>query len=57
MVFCNTNKGVYYNAYIVVTILILVDGFLQCDVMGELEEAQKRHNPYFSRWFSAIICM
>ena len=29
MVFCNvTDKGTYYNAYIV-TILILVDGFLQ----------------------------
>mgnify|MGYP000977228181 CR=1 FL=1 len=37
-----------------VTILILVDGFLQY-----LKDIQERlgltgHNPYFSRWFSAI---
>ena len=37
-----------------VTILILIDGFLQyeqrvCDPQGG-----RCHNPYFNRWFSAI---
>ena len=37
-----------------VTILILIDGFLQykkyhCDF-----DLENRHNPYFNRWFSAI---
>ena len=29
MVFCNTDDAIYYNMYVAVTILILIDGFLQ----------------------------
>ena len=39
-----------------VTILILIDGFLQ--YMGANKKYEKRlfcHNPYFNRWFSAIM--
>ena len=37
-----------------VTILILIDGFLQY-AFRELKEDQKMgHNPYFNRWFSAM---
>ena len=37
-----------------VTILILIDGFLQSDKRsGKMRELQG-HNPYFNRWFSAI---
>ena len=37
-----------------VTILILVDGFLQSFVHTNKQLANASHNPYFSRWFSAI---
>ena len=37
-----------------VTILILIDGFLQCENMIMPVIAYKSHNPYFNRWFSAI---
>ena len=37
-----------------VTILILVDGFLQFVARGGLKMLKEGHNPYFSRWFSAI---
>ena len=37
-----------------VTILILIDGFLQCDLPDDIAE-EISHNPYFNRWFSAII--
>ena len=38
-----------------VTILILIDGFLQLEKnkLGLL--TYKSHNPYFNRWFSAIV--
>ena len=37
-----------------VTILILIDGFLQSE-RRELNNIRKGcHNPYFNRWFSAI---
>ena len=36
-----------------VTILILVDGFLQYKLMQD-KDKDYCHNPYFSRWFSAI---
>ncbi len=37
-----------------VTILILIDGFLQY-VYGDIIQTEKGcHNPYFNRWFSAI---
>ena len=37
-----------------VTILILIDGFLQYKVRNYLKQVAKGHNPYFNRWFSAI---
>ena len=37
-----------------VTILILIDGFLQYDYVGYLSTFGGGHNPYFNRWFSAI---
>ena len=38
----------------VVTILILVDGFLQLTQILRKAPINECHNPYFSRWFSAI---
>ena len=38
-----------------VTILILVDGFLQFEFSHFTNYNWWSHNPYFSRWFSAII--
>ena len=37
-----------------VTILILVDGFLQYMNGEQIVITKESHNPYFSRWFSAI---
>ena len=37
-----------------VTILILIDGFLQYEVTYGLPFVRNCHNPYFNRWFSAI---
>ena len=37
-----------------VTILILIDGFLQYDKRLIWEVFPECHNPYFNRWFSAI---
>ena len=37
-----------------VTILILIDGFLQSDKIQLQKLEDERHNPYFNRWFSAI---
>ena len=55
MVFCNLsgNEGTI-NEFIV-TILILVDGFLQLKTTGFGKKSKESHNPYFSRWFSAIL--
>ena len=53
MVFCNT-KSKQSNSSRTVTILILIDGFLQY-VYETGGNIQKRcHNPYFNRWFSAM---
>ena len=38
-----------------VTILILIDGFLQLELIKNYGVEINRHNPYFNRWFSAII--
>ena len=38
-----------------VTILILIDGFLQLKVESALQSLINGHNPYFNRWFSAIL--
>ena len=37
-----------------VTILILIDGFLQSPVILLQILNYQSHNPYFNRWFSAI---
>ena len=37
-----------------VTILILIDGFLQFQKHLLFCSMQKCHNPYFNRWFSAM---
>ena len=54
MVFCNFKFDKKYLDNSKVTILILVDGFLQSDILGNNIDLFKSHNPYFSRWFSAI---
>ena len=38
-----------------VTILILIDGFLQWVLHTPLGKIDGGHNPYFNRWFSAIV--
>ena len=38
-----------------VTILILIDGFLQFDKGVCNSVLKNSHNPYFNRWFSAIF--
>ena len=55
MVFCNKKSKGDKNDKIFVTILILVDGFLQYSDLKMKESHILRHNPYFSRWFSAIM--
>ena len=37
-----------------VTILILIDGFLQWNHIQDSVYLNPCHNPYFNRWFSAI---
>ena len=37
-----------------VTILILIDGFLQSHLSLLAQHDLLSHNPYFNRWFSAI---
>ena len=46
--------GVIIILVIKVTILILIDGFLQYDNCLTLDDVNCCHNPYFNRWFSAI---
>ena len=55
MVFCNYNKILHGLTYEEVTILILIDGFLQCGNEATINEFINSHNPYFNRWFSAIL--
>ena len=55
MVFCNVGTINLENSSTMVTILILIDGFLQFDNIIYDFENGKCHNPYFNRWFSAII--
>ena len=54
MVFCNKILIGLVILCIIVTILILVDGFLQSIDNITIKLEYKGHNPYFSRWFSAI---
>ena len=48
------NMGYSKEDLIEITILILVDGFLQFFLIKKKKRPIKDHNPYFSRWFSAI---
>ena len=53
MVFCNIHLiGICLKS--TVTILILIDGFLQCRQDVGIAAIKNCHNPYFNRWFSAI---
>ena len=54
MVFCNTVSKKNINIYNLVTILILIDGFLQYIMVQVIKVKGESHNPYFNRWFSAI---
>ena len=54
MVFCNDFKNAIPTADKVVTILILIDGFLQLENEVKDNVEYDSHNPYFNRWFSAI---
>ena len=44
-----------YRIYGTVTILILIDGFLQFIDVLNAQKGLDCHNPYFNRWFSAMI--
>ena len=50
---CTVTATVFCGEF--VTILILVDGFLQSFKYFNGNNTDKCHNPYFSRWFSAIV--
>ena len=55
MVFCNKKLPYNYFNGTTVTILILIDGFLQYE-HGHIKTIfNDGHNPYFNRWFSAIL--
>ena len=54
MVFCNVSNKEDKKTYNMVTILILIDGFLQYEDEDFREPSEDCHNPYFNRWFSAI---
>ena len=49
----HTQQGFKYE-FSTVTILILIDGFLQYLSWLAEEIVHEGHNPYFNRWFSAI---
>ena len=55
MVFCNNNRYSIKTLYRNVTILILIDGFLQYNEYKGYAYDYLCHNPYFNRWFSAIV--
>ena len=55
MVFCNVGNWCFRVGSIPVTILILIDGFLQYNAIELGFKIAKSHNPYFNRWFSAIV--
>ena len=54
MVFCNSKLNDLKWEYKKVTILILIDGFLQYFINAGKLDGKHCHNPYFNRWFSAI---
>ena len=55
MVFCNKLHLKISDLNFKVTILILIDGFLQSGISLIKILKKVSHNPYFNRWFSAII--
>ena len=55
MVFCNLKDILLSITVHIVTILILIDGFLQLGLTLLVKKTSIRHNPYFNRWFSAIL--
>ena len=55
MVFCNSDFNLSADNDNIVTILILIDGFLQSEWVTDVILNFESHNPYFNRWFSAII--
>ena len=54
MVFCNKVTKKEDRDIKSVTILILIDGFLQYSEYTSFNKAGLSHNPYFNRWFSAM---
>ena len=48
------SNDIYEEICNMVTILILIDGFLQYAQGGGRLPSGTGHNPYFNRWFSAI---
>ena len=54
MVFCNKHRGPRKKLLKKVTILILIDGFLQWILLENFLCPEHCHNPYFNRWFSAM---
>ena len=54
MVFCNYGRYEPITLQDTVTILILIDGFLQYDSRQKKIKRELSHNPYFNRWFSAM---
>ena len=54
MVFFNYSNDYLKGKKTIVTILILIDGFLQLQIYWGSNLIAKSHNPYFNRWFSAI---
>ena len=54
MVFCNPKNSLVRFFFRYVTILILIDGFLQLVFAQFKASGSTGHNPYFNRWFSAI---
>ena len=55
MVFCNIQFHLLSISEIIVTILILIDGFLQSKSGRTALVIEASHNPYFNRWFSAML--
>ena len=48
------HESEFYCSSYAVTILILIDGFLQYVDRKSKSDCIISHNPYFNRWFSAI---
>ena len=55
MVFCNSKTTTTHPTVSTVTIVILIDGFLQFINGIVIVRIGDGHNPYFNRWFSAIL--